>query len=109
MDTLKAILLKEQEDLESVLREIESDEFDVKESSAESAIEISDMADQFEERQNIYSQKEMILGRLKKIKEALERFEKGAYGKCIKCGGDIEEMRLKIDPSNETCRHCSVG
>ena len=38
MDTLKAILLKEQEDLESVLREIESDEFDVKESSAESAI-----------------------------------------------------------------------
>mgnify|MGYP001619167567 CR=1 FL=1 len=52
MDTLKAILLKEQEDLESVLREIESDEFDVKESSAESAIEISDMADQFEERQN---------------------------------------------------------
>lgn len=102
-------LEKEKEELELVLKGIESDEKDVKETSAESAIEISDMADQFEERQSVYSRKELITNRLKQVEEALKKFKKGEYGKCEKCGQSIEEMRLKIDPSTETCSKCSLS
>jgi RNA polymerase-binding transcription factor DksA len=34
---------------------------------------------------------------------ALERIEKGTYGKCEVCGKTIEEARLEADPSASTC------
>ena len=37
------------------------------------------------------------------ILSALQRIEKGAYGKCEVCGGAIEEARLEADPSATTC------
>jgi RNA polymerase-binding transcription factor DksA len=108
-EEFKVKLLKAKDDLELLLKEIEVDETDIKEISAEAAVEISDMADQFEERQNVYSQKEVILERLKRINNALKRIEIGSYGQCVKCAKEIEEMRLKIDPATETCRKCSLG
>lgn len=35
--------------------------------------------------------------------EALERIEKGTYGKCEVCGKRIEEKRLEADPAATTC------
>jgi RNA polymerase-binding transcription factor DksA len=37
------------------------------------------------------------------IRAALERIEKGKYGKCEVCGNEIEEARLEADPSATTC------
>lgn len=34
---------------------------------------------------------------------ALERIEKGTYGKCEVCGKKIEEARLEADPTATTC------
>ena len=42
--------------------------------------------------------------RLSEVDGALERIEKGNYGKCQVCGKEIEEDRLKANPAAETCK-----
>lgn len=42
-------------------------------------------------------------GQLHATSEALSRVEAGSYGKCAKCGVDINPERLKAYPSASTC------
>ena len=44
--------------------------------------------------------------RLKDINSALERIEKGKYGKCEKCGKAIPKERLKVYPEAMFCLKC---
>jgi len=39
----------------------------------------------------------------KLVNEALDRIEKGTYGRCNECGKEIEEERLKAAPTAITC------
>lgn len=41
-----------------------------------------------------------------KIKEAIERIERGNYGSCETCGGQISESRLKARPVTTLCINC---
>ena len=41
------------------------------------------------------------------IEAALKRIEDGTYGKCIDCGKDISERRLKALPEAERCLSCA--
>lgn len=107
-EELKAKILKEKEDLELILKELHSQESELKDIGSDLAPEVSDLSGQYEEKQDIYSQKEVITNRLAKIQKALQRLENATYGKCVKCSQVIEEMRLKIDPATETCRQCSL-
>ena len=43
---------------------------------------------------------------IKKIREALERFENGTYGICESCGEDISIERLKARPVTTQCIDC---
>ena len=43
---------------------------------------------------------------LKKIDTALSRIEKGDYGNCFECGGEIAEARLRALPFVVRCRDC---
>ena len=43
---------------------------------------------------------------IKKIREALERFENGTYGICESCGEDISIKRLKARPVTTQCIDC---
>ena len=45
--------------------------------------------------------------RLKDIALALEKIEKGNYGKCEDCDKEIEEKRLSIMPAARLCMKCS--
>jgi RNA polymerase-binding transcription factor DksA len=45
---------------------------------------------------------------LKEINDAIERIEKGAYGKCENCGKDIPEDRLLAMPESRYCTECSA-
>ncbi len=107
-DELKTKLVKERDDLELLLKELNDDEAVVKGASADTD-EISDQAEEFQEKQHVFSQKELVTKRLTRIRSALKRVEAGSYSICVTCGEPIEEMRLKIDPATETCRKCSVG
>lgn len=46
---------------------------------------------------------------LARIDEAIRRLERGDYGECEECGGEIAEARLKALPFAELCRDCQQG
>ena len=43
---------------------------------------------------------------IQKINKALKKIKDGIYGICEKCGGPIEEGRLKVFPSATACMKC---
>ncbi|MGE0462912.1 MAG: TraR/DksA family transcriptional regulator [Vicinamibacterales bacterium] len=43
---------------------------------------------------------------LNRIDEALSRLEEGAYGRCVECGGEISDARLRALPFAVRCRDC---
>lgn len=44
---------------------------------------------------------------LEELDRALERLERGQYGRCDGCGGTIPPERLEIRPAATTCVHCA--
>jgi len=44
---------------------------------------------------------------LQRIEAALVRIRTGDYGCCLKCGEDIAEKRLKVDPGALSCITCA--
>ncbi|MEX0648368.1 MAG: TraR/DksA C4-type zinc finger protein [Balneolaceae bacterium] len=44
---------------------------------------------------------------LQKLERAVERYEEGKLGKCLKCGEDIPFGRLKIMPYTTRCVGCA--
>ena len=44
--------------------------------------------------------------KLRDINIALEKIEKGEYGKCEKCGKDIDEKRIAVYPAARICMDC---
>jgi len=63
--------------------------------------EAADKLEEYEERREETDQMEI---RLREINEALQKIEKGAYGICEVCGGQIEEDRLEANPAARTCK-----
>lgn len=43
---------------------------------------------------------------LSRIEAALERLTEDEFGYCIKCGEEIAEKRLELDPTTPTCTGC---
>jgi len=43
---------------------------------------------------------------LEKINNALKKIEEGTYGKCKKCGGEIQKARLEAYAEAEQCIKC---
>ncbi len=66
--------------------------------------EEGDVAEEIEE----YENNNAILGqleiKLRDVKSALSKIEKGNYGLCEVCGKEIEMDRLEADPSAKTCK-----
>jgi len=44
---------------------------------------------------------------LTKIKSALIRVDNNEYGNCLRCGEDISQKRLEIDPAATLCITCA--
>jgi len=72
--------------------------------SGSSALERA--ADQVEEYGNLLSLEYKLETRLKEINLALEKIQKGSYGKCEKCGKEIDQERLKVYPAARFCLNC---
>lgn len=41
------------------------------------------------------------------VADALDRLDKGTFGRCEQCGGDIREGRLQVVPYTRYCRDCA--
>lgn len=63
-------------------------------------------ADEAQEYDNLLSLEHNLELRLKDVNLALEKVEKGEYGKCEKCGKEIEEKRLEAIPEARLCMKC---
>ena len=44
---------------------------------------------------------------LQRIQMAFKRLESGDYGFCVKCGEEIDERRLRVDPAALVCIDCA--
>lgn len=66
----------------------------------------SDMDDRGEDYEEKSSLIRVLSKRLTGILVALDKIEGGSYGKCEKCGLDIEVERLEANPSAPTCKNC---
>lgn len=64
-------------------------------------------ADEMQEYDNLLSIEHNLELKLKDVDLALEKIEKGNYGKCEKCGKAIEEKRLKAYPEAKLCMRCN--
>lgn len=106
LNLLKKYLLREQKEVDKRLKEVEEDDPALSPALAESSEPGTDsyIAD-------IHT-KTLVLGnQLKKtsnsIKNALLKIRKGTYGKCEKCGKQIELGRLLAMPIAQYCLSCS--
>lgn len=65
-------------------------------------------ADQTQEYENLLSLEQTLEVKLKDANAALEKIERGAYGKCEKCGKEIEVERLEVNPAARVCVACNA-
>jgi len=105
LEEIKNKLEKEREELLLILRSYEKE---AQEILKEPVSATDEMADRYEFKEEIHLRKEILESRLKIIEKALEKIQEGNYGLCEKCGQQIEETRLKIDPAVLLCRKCSI-
>ncbi len=57
-------------------------------------------------REILYDLLEKDRAHLKEIEESLYDIEKGTYGKCKRCGRDIEIERMRAKPTAKYCIKC---
>jgi RNA polymerase-binding transcription factor DksA len=110
-EELKQQLLKKKEDLEEKLskvavRDEEDGTWEAKYFDEERDDEVN--ANEVEEWTNQTSVVNVLIKDLKAVELALDKMEKGVYGKCEVCGIDIPAERLKAFPEARTCTKCTL-
>ena len=66
------------------------------------------LASQYEEESTNEGVLETLEERLNEVTGALSRIENDTYGKCDKCGKEIEEEKLLANPAATTCMTCAI-
>ena len=65
-----------------------------------------DATDTFEEEKALALEAHLV-GLLRKVEDALKRFENGTYGRCTECDQAIDPDRLEALPYATTCLKCA--
>ncbi|MBI4159580.1 hypothetical protein HY504_00235 [Candidatus Wolfebacteria bacterium] len=65
-----------------------------------------DETSESQEYANKLSVARVVKDRLLEIEHALQKFEKGSYGRCEKCGRGIAMGLLDIVPESRLCQDC---
>ncbi len=106
LDFIKKYLHRQQKEIDKNLKEVEEDDPARSPALAESSEPGTDSYIADTHARNI------VLGEILKrtknsIKTALFKLKKGGYGKCEKCGNQIELGRLLAMPTAQYCVSCS--
>jgi len=96
-------LANEYEDLTKSMKRgrLAADEINVEATEVE-----GDLATISHARELFFNLQEGDLARLRSIEEAMEALDRGQYGECIRCDGDINEKRLEVVPWATMCVRC---
>jgi DnaK suppressor protein len=68
--------------------------------------QLEDAADEVEQYSTLLPIEHNLELRLQDIESALEKIKEDKYGKCEKCGREIDEERLKVYPEAKICSDC---
>jgi RNA polymerase-binding transcription factor DksA len=69
--------------------------------------DMEEKADEAEEYDNLISLEHSLELKFKDVNLALEKIKTGDYGRCEKCGKEIEEERLLACPEARLCLKCN--
>ncbi len=115
----KTKLLREKEEVLAILRNItikttlpgaQTKTFEVKDPNfGEELGDFHEEADEAEELGSRLALEKVLVNRLQDIEEALKRIDSNKFGFCQKCGKEIEEKLLEIDPESKYCKTCKGG
>lgn len=75
--------------------------FEPQEYGSHSALDVE--ADEVEEYETRLEAEHSLESRLLAVTHALQRIRQGTYGKCGKCGKEIQIGRLRANPAAEVC------
>ena len=107
---LKAMLLREKEDLEKnlgrIAKPINKKEGDYETSFEELGTDKDDNATEVDQYSQNLSVENSLEKQLQDVIDALEKIEKGTYGRCENCDKDIPLERLQVNPSARVCLDC---
>ena len=105
--TIRAILIARKNDLAEQSRgsaddrrPVELDQQSVGRVSRIDAIQQQEMSAATERRR---------VAEMQRIDSAIRRLDVGEYGACVRCGEDIDEARLGLDPAVTLCIYCARG
>ncbi|HPI02439.1 MAG TPA: TraR/DksA C4-type zinc finger protein [Candidatus Goldiibacteriota bacterium] len=105
---IKAMLIKMKEHKLSEIKQ-NNDDLESVENFKDDAQDFADMATNIYDKELHYDLTEKNKKLLVDIEDALERIDKGNYGKCDSCGGEVSFERLKALPFAKTCMKCLSG
>jgi len=104
LQDLKEQLEKEAGELEAQLKTVSK----APDFGSDTETDFSEEADEAEEFSNDLGLQEALKTRLQDIEAALDKMARNEYGKCEKCGMDIELEVLKINPESKLCKMCKA-
>lgn len=106
LSKIKQVLLKKQQKVEAEIKALDEEDPVLSDQTPESSEPGTDswLADVHSRSQ---AAKLSLMEMLKSTKKALARLNTGKYGKCEKCGKQIEEKRLEVMPDATRCISCS--
>lgn len=99
--------------LNNLEKDLASFEIETESGSCDSGTEISETRSTDEIAQSLVglemdlTMRRKLEQEIKEIKKALWRIKNDSYGKCVKCGQEIEMARLKVLPTILLCLECS--
>lgn len=103
---IKSVLLRQKKEVQEDLKRLEKED-PVFEQSLPEAMESGEASWMADVHTRVVALKDSLLQSLKRTEKSLEDLEKGKYGKCERCGKEIESQRLKAIPTATLCISCS--
>lgn len=94
--------------LRTLLKEASQTIEGMSEKEKESFPDLTDQASAESDRSFLLRIRERERNLILKIREALERLERGDFGICESCGGKISKERLKVRPVTTLCIECKT-
>jgi len=104
LQELKEQLEKEAGELEAQLSSVSK----TADFGSDAETDFSEEADEAEEFSNNLGMQDALKGRLQDIESALEKMNRGEYGKCENCGKEISLEVLKVVPESRLCKDCKA-
>lgn len=109
IEELKGQLLREKAELEKNLSKIArsvDNKGDYETTFDEIGYDREDNATEVDEYSDTLPVEVTLEKKLQEVRDALERIEKGTYGKCANCDKEISLERLQANPAAKSCIEC---